>query len=122
MKNGSRIIEKVISGEQEKAKIVIEFRSATCGYVFVKVHAIRTFEFGSIKWRMSGSHCDANGKALAWGTGHKIHPVDHLVEIQSSSREDIKARFDVGVALVAERVLIAIENDAAPTPISSAAQ
>lgn len=122
MTNGNRVSEEIIRGEDgsEKAKIVISFSSPVCGEVFVKVHAMRTFDFGSIKWRMSGSHCDADGKALAWGEGHKIHPVQHVVEIQSSSREDIKARFDEGVEVIAERLLIAIENEATQTPLSLA--
>lgn len=101
-----------ISTEGEKTKAV--YRS---GDVFAKVHAIRLpLGFGEIGWRMTGSHCDADGKAIVIANGHKIHAEPHLVKIASNSAEDVSERFNAGLEHVALRVFTAVAHEAFTPP------
>lgn len=84
---------------------------------FAKVHAVRLpLGFGEIGWRMTGSHCDADGKAIAAANGHKIHAEPHVVKIASNSAEDVSERFNAGLEHVARRVMTAVAHEAFTPP------
>lgn len=91
----------------EKTKII--FRA---GEHHVKVHAIRRDKgFGVVNYLMTGSLCDADGKAAPLGL--KIHPAPHIEEINSLSPENVAERVNAGLLAVVQRVLNAIEHEAA---------
>lgn len=79
--------------------------------VFVKIHCKRAdLEFGVHRWLISGSQCDAEGKALAWGDEPAIleaarPPHQFIVRPdRTEDREPIAAQLDREIKFVVARV------------------
>lgn len=80
--------------------------------VFAKVHAVQTSnEFGVARWRFTGSHCDADGKAITLDGASKIHVTPHVIAIASDTATDMAADMAAAFELVAERVRLAVANE-----------
>lgn len=103
------MIERIALTRKDEATVRALYRA---GAVYVKVHATRYSEsFGVEKWRLTGSHCDAQGKVLRVGAGAKIHPTPHLLSIHSDTPVDLAAELDAGLTLIVQRVANAVSNE-----------
>lgn len=85
------------------------FRSSSGRFVKVRVVRVappKETPFGMAVLHISGSNCDADGRAKKWGDGHQIGPV-HPLTVQADKIGDITA------VLAAKRLEVAAATERA---------
>lgn len=79
----------------------------------IKVHAIRQRQFGSVAWTFTGSHANEDGKAVRDNGVPRVMNDFRgawIERVNPDARGSVDERFNIGLAVVANRVVIAIEN------------